>query len=961
MNSIINEKHLLANDILIVDDNPENICILQELLADFNYNIRSSSTGEQALTAMNDKVPDLVLLDIFMQGMDGFEVITEIKKNKQLKNVPVIFISVMDDFKIKRKGFEFGAVDYITKPYDDLEVRARVKNHMSNQNAKKVLESKNQELKNAHNKLKQLNEKLEERVQYRTLELQQTNKRLQESEERFKAFVDDTSNLVTQVDPKGILLYANHASQKIFGLQPDACIGLNAFSLIHEADKISTTQWFEKCVQNRISNSIFENRQVNRSTGKSLDTSWTVRFYYDADGNLLYANSIGRDVTQKKREEKIHNIQLRLFEYSSKLPLKELLQRFLDETERLAESQLSFLYFSENNRDTPEIQIWSTNTLKHFSNIQSAISHYLSDLWTESIETCLPIIDNDILQVEGNPKGFRRGLVVPVFRGKNIVSVMGFGNKQINYDNDDIKIVTRMAEIALEMTVRIMAQKKLQASEKKFRSYIEHAPIGIFILNEWGVVLEVNNTAILSTGYSKEELLDIFFMKYVYHDDMRLAEEHGHTLLKQGRASDTIRMVKKNKEIRYWLIKSVKLSEKRFLMFANDITENKQYEKYLHQYEKMEAVGQLASGIAHDFNNQLTGIIGFAQMLLWQTNDPDSKEYASNIIAGLSNSSDLSRKLLTFSRKDAQAEIPVDLHGIIYEVFSLLKHSIDKKIDLHQDLNAKISTIIGDPGQFQNAFLNLGINARDAMPDGGKLIFSTQNIELDENFCQKHLNIIASGDYILLKVIDSGIGIDEQSLKHIFEPFYTTKEKGKGTGLGLASVYATVKNYKGLITVESKPDQGTTFNLFFPLVSPESVNVYTRHLTEEEIAGSGHILFVEDEEIVCKIIPKILENLGYEVSISRNGYEALDFYKKHWETIDLVILDMVMPVMDGKSTFIKMREINPDVFILISSGLDVNKDVEWTIENGAKGFIPKPYSKGDLSQIIFNALQTKTK
>lgn len=961
MNQNTNENQSLANDILIVDDNPNNLLILHGLLSNLNYNIRSVNTGKQALSAMNVNVPDLVLLDIIMPGMDGFDVIKQMKKQKHLKNVPVIFVTVLTDMNNKKKGFKLGAVDYITKPYDDLEVRARVNIHMTIQNAKKALESKNQELKNAHNTLKQLNEKLEESVHDRTLEIQESNQCFKESEDRFKAFVEDTHSLVTQVDNKGVILYANHTFQKIVGLQPDTCVGENAFSFIHEDDKVSTRQWSEKCVQGQISNSTVENRQMNYKTGKSFDISWTVHFYYDAEGNVLYANSIGHDITKQKREEKIQDIQLRLFESDSKVPLKKLLQRFLDETESLTESTISFYYFSDNNQESPELQVWSTNTMQYFNKTPHAVSLYLADLWTECIHKNLPIIDNNISQVKGELEGVTRGLVVPVVRNKKIVAVMGFVNKHINYDNDDIQVVKRMAEMALEMTIRIMAQKDLQASEKKFRSYIEHAPIVIFILNEWGVILEVNNATIQNTDYSREELINTLINDYVYQEDMHLAEEHAINLVEQGGASNTIRIIHKNKEIHYWLVKSVKLSEKKFLMFANDITENIQYENFLHQYEKMEAVGQLASGIAHDFNNQLTGIIGFAQMLLYQTNNPEIKDYASKIVAGLTHSSDLSRKLLTFSRKDSQPETLVDLHGIIHEVISLLKHSIDKKIDLHQDLNAKISTIIGCPGQLQNAFLNLGINARDAMPDGGKLIFSTQNIELDENFCKKHLDIIASGDYLLLKVIDSGTGIDEKTLKHIFEPFYTTKMKGKGTGLGLASVYATVKNHKGLITVDSEPNKGATFNLYFPLVSCEHTNVSANPLTQEAVPGNGHILFVEDVEIVCQIVPKILENLGYSVSICRNGYIALDFYKKHWKTIDLVILDMVMPVMDGKTTFIKMREINPDVFVLISSGLDVNKDVEWTIEHGAKGFIPKPYSKGELSQIISNALKSKKK
>lgn len=248
-----------------------------------------------------------------------------------------------------------------------------------------------------------------------------------------------------------------------------------------------------------------------------------------------------------------------------------------------------------------------------------------------------------------------------------------------------------------------------------------------------------------------------------------------------------------------------------------DVTERKQLEERLRQSEKMDAIGQLAGGIAHDFNNQLVGIMGYSEMLYKKLDDENLKSFAENILKASKRAADLTGNLLAFARKGKYREVQVDVHGIIDEVVVMLEHSIDKRIDIRKMFKADGAVIAGDPTQIQNALLNLAINARDAMPSGGELLFSTDTVKIDEYFNKLHAQKLPEGNYMKICVSDNGTGMDSDMIKHVFEPFFTTKESGKGTGLGLASVYGTVKSHKGVIDVQSEPGHGTTFNIYFPV------------------------------------------------------------------------------------------------------------------------------------------------
>jgi len=389
-----------------------------------------------------------------------------------------------------------------------------------------------------------------------------------------------------------------------------------------------------------------------------------------------------------------------------------------------------------------------------------------------------------------------------------------------------------------------------------------------------------------------------------------------------------------------------------------DITENKELEEQLRQVIKMEAVGQLAGGIAHDFNNQLAGMLGYADMLASLVKDnPDVVKYANNIIKTAERAADLTSQLLAFSRKGKYQETVIDIHRIVEEVSHLLEHSIDKKIKIKKQLTADPSTTKGDPTQLQNVVLNIALNAKDAMPMGGEIRFTSTTKYIKKIDCNGDFKDLKSGQFICLTISDTGTGMDEEVLSHIFEPFFTTKELGKGTGMGLAAVYGTIKNHRGAICVKSAPDKGTRFQLYLPVQDSYIQHDVSPSAEIEVKSGKGSIILVDDEEIVREMATLMLQRLGYEVFDFEIGTKAIDFYADHWKEIQCVILDIVMPEMDGEQVFYEMQKINPGIVALISSGYSLDKKAQRILDAGAKDFIKKPYRKYQIAQLLAEILE----
>ncbi len=406
-------------------------------------------------------------------------------------------------------------------------------------------------------------------------------------------------------------------------------------------------------------------------------------------------------------------------------------------------------------------------------------------------------------------------------------------------------------------------------------------------------------------------------------------------------------------EIRAYPITCDNGNTERYIMTIRDFTEKhnsdialKETESQLRQSEKLQAIGQLAGGVAHDFNNQLTGIMGYAEIISNTTNESKIREYSIEILKSASHAADLTSQLLAFSRKGKYLSEPCNIHNTIEDVIKLLSHSVDKRITLRTELKALSPYILGDHSQLQSALLNLGINACDAMPEGGLLTIATSQLTLvnDNDFN------LPEGPYLQLNISDTGTGIPEENFDKIFDPFFTTKPIGKGTGLGLSAVYGTIELHKGSITFTSEQYQGTCFTILLPLITQnENLNTNSNLALHEDLAT---VLVIDDEMVVCQVAQNSLQNYGYRTMFSTSGSQALKLYRENYKKIDAIILDMVMPGMTGKEVFYELKRINPNAKIIVSSGYTPGNDTSLLINDGAIDFLQKPFRSTQLIKTI---------
>ncbi len=384
------------------------------------------------------------------------------------------------------------------------------------------------------------------------------------------------------------------------------------------------------------------------------------------------------------------------------------------------------------------------------------------------------------------------------------------------------------------------------------------------------------------------------------------------------------------------------------VLVLRDITENVRIQEELKQKRKMESLGQLSGGVAHDFNNMLGGIIGFAELLNDAAEeDSDAKEFSGYILDAAESAADLTAKLLAFSRKGKFVSTPFSIHKSCETAVSILSRSIDKNISITSEYLASNEFVSGDQSQIQNALLNLCINAKDAMPNGGELHIATNiaNVKKDNSF-----NLEAA-TYIEITVSDTGMGIPKHIQDKIFEPFFTTKEQGKGTGLGLAAVYGAVLNHNGTVTLESTVGEGTKFTVYLPIVEG-AAEVKVETSNSDEATLNKNILVVDDERIIRTVLDHIITGIGGTVMLASDGVEAVALFREKHSTIDLVILDMVMPNMTGDECFHQLVDIDAEIPVILASGFDKNSKISGLLDAGALGYLHKPFITAELINLV---------
>jgi two-component system cell cycle sensor histidine kinase/response regulator CckA len=549
-------------------------------------------------------------------------------------------------------------------------------------------------------------------------------------------------------------------------------------------------------------------------------------------------------------------------------------------------------------------------------------------------------------------------------------------------------------QIELEMQNEELhrTQRELEASRDRYSDLYDFAPVGYFTLSEKGLILEANLTSATMLRAERGRLIKRPLTRFIASEDQDIYYFHRKQLFEtQAPQVCELRMVRKDGS-QFWarmeaivaqartetldsardkLGRSARTERSRSArtersrsdsesdtpvcrVTVSDITERKELEAQLRHVQKMESIGRLAAGIAHDFNNLLTPIGGFAELLLGKAPEGSKQhEYLRQIKVAARRAADLTGQLRLFTRQMRGERRSVQLNSLVEETCDLLAHSISKKIAIELRLEPELWVVEADPSQLSQVLMNLGVNARDAMLEGGTLTLETRNVTLDEDYARMVLEA-QPGRYVRLSVSDTGCGMSPEVQAWLFEPFFTTKEMAEGTGLGLATVYGIVKGHDGFIQVYSEEGRGSTFHVYLPAMEGA---LEERKVEEWDLpTGTETILVVDDEEGVLALGQAVLEPCGYTVLMAEDGVQALEVYQTHREEIALVVLDVIMPQMSGLECLRRLREMDPQVKVLISTGYTARDLAQELVAEGALGVAGKPFQVQDFATAVRGAI-----
>ena len=514
--------------------------------------------------------------------------------------------------------------------------------------------------------------------------------------------------------------------------------------------------------------------------------------------------------------------------------------------------------------------------------------------------------------------------------------------------------------VSKNITEHKRAEEELRESEEKYRTILESIEEGYYEVDLAGNLTFFNDSICNILGYARDELIGMNNRHIMDQENAEKVYETFNRVYTTGEPAkgsdwDIMRKdgTKRYVEASVSLIKDAEGQPTGFRGIGRDVTERKRareekkkLEAQFQAAQRMEAIGTLAGGIAHDFNNLLMAIQGNASLML-SDKPPEHPDYErlKNIEQGVRSGAELTRQLLGFAMGGKYEVKPTDINELIKRSSDMFGRT-KKEITIHTKYQEEIWPVGADQGQIEQVLLNLYVNAWQAMPGGGQLYLETENVTLDDKYVQPF--DLKPGAYVKISVTDTGVGMDEKTQQRIFEPFFTTREMGRGTGLGLASVYGIIKNHDGIITIDSTKGEGATFTIFLP-ASEKEVIKEKELLPAEVLKGTETVLLVDDEDMVLDVGEGILKELGYKVLAARDGREAIEIYKAQKGKIAIVVLDMTMPGMGGGEAYDKLKEVDPTIKVLLSSGYSIDGEATEILERGCNGFIQKPFTMRDLS------------
>ncbi len=784
----------------------------------------------------------------------------------------------------------------------------------------------------------------------------------------FEQLIENAPEAISIVDQELRILRVNGEFTHLFGFTSAEAAGKRLDELIVPPDRYAETAWIGECIKTQSKLSLETRRQ--RKDGSLVEVLLSTS-PVTLNGKRVGSYASYRDITDQKRAEELNAA---LYAIAARSQSAEDLQQFFAAIHNIVgqlmnarnfyialydpQAQLlSFPYFVDEEDPTPT---------------PKPLGRGLTEYVLRSGEPLLAtpaVFDELVRQSEveliGAPSVDWLG--VPLKRGTTCIGalVVQSYNQNTRFQDRDreiLKFVSQQLAAAIEHK---RYEEALRRSEARSRSLILSAAFGICRCTLAGRFLDVNPALIAMLGYvSVEDLLQLNIRREVFVSPQgleRLAEDYRRTGSLNG-----VEVQWKRKDGRVIIVRlsgSASVSsdepEEVLELIAEDITDRRQLEEQLRQAQKMDAVGRLAGGVAHDFNNLLMVINGYTEVLLEQMPKGSAMHHkVESIQQAADRAATLTRQLLAFSRKQLLELKVVDVNTVVGDMERLLRPLIGENIELLTRLSPETGRTRADAGQLEQVIMNLVVNAKDAMPEGGKLTLQSSNVTVRQNFSEHRF--IQPGRYAVISVADTGHGMDKETQSRIFEPFFTTKEKGKGTGLGLSTVYGIVKQSSGYVFAQSEVGAGTTFYVYLPRVEESAEEQSPAKAQQNEAGGCETVLLVEDEESVRELVHVTLVSRGYKVLQAENGEAGLRMAEACKESIDILITDVVMPGMGGRELAKKLLALRPNISVLYLSGYTEDAVITQGAVGPATAFLQKPFTLQNLAKKVREVLRAKS-
>jgi len=785
---------------------------------------------------------------------------------------------------------------------------------------------------------------------------------------QFAKLIDATNELVAILGGDGTFQFTNATFQKVLGYPPEHLLGRSLYEIVHALDAEHARERLHEVAARRVAS------VSGRCRLRSRDGAWRwVQFSChdkQAEAGIEGLVFLATDVTTLHRMESerqvISDIVHALNETSN---LDQLLSRIHEALQRILPAENCFVALHDPESDTFQFPFFvdEYDSAPAPQKVGRSCTAYVFRTGQAKL---IPQKEFDQLaalgevELVGSPAPAWLGAPLKTPTATIGVLVVQHYQNEHAYDQRDLEFLESVGgHIALAIERR-RAEEDLRKSESMLLLLFEHNPLPTWLYEmETLKFIRANQAALELYGYTREEFENMTILqirpesqreKVLEHlQELKANQEEHQFWLHQAKDGRVFEVEIISHELTY-------AGKRVRLVVAQDISERRQLELQLRQAQKMEAVGRLAGGVAHDFNNLLMVIKGHTELLL---NTLPPAEHIVRKIEQIDRSADrataLTRQLLAFSRRQVLQPQIINLNSIVQEMGKLLPRLIGEDVELVIRADEHLGTVCADASQMEQVIMNLAVNARDAMPNGGKLVIETANLDLEPSYTSMH-PLMKSGPYVRLVVTDNGTGMDSETQSHIFEPFFTTKEKGKGTGLGLATVYGIVKQSGGFIWVYSELRKGTSFKIYLPRVDQPEEYLGTPRPAIEAPMGTETVLLAEDEQDVREIAREFLESGGYRVIEARNGSEAIALAARYRGEIDLLVTDMVMPGMTGQELAVLLQSELPGLCVVFMSGYSEHAATELANADPSVRLLTKPFSRTALLRAVREILQGAT-